>query len=335
MESLRLDATAIYLPSFQHPDRPSDDTVALNDRCLLRTRDGHRIVLVAGILVAQYTVGDAMAEAHAMVSLIEQGWADQVEVARAFGCSTRPVRRYQRRFEEGGLAALGRPGGYSAGRPRLDGSRTRLVNQLRANGKSLREIADRVGVSDKAVRKQLRRLGWQPTAEQLPLPMDPAPAADLNLSGPVAPPLKLRDVLRQRLEDKGRTSWFYEETAFYESPSSYVVEEGEVWRKIPRARSLSGAELAVLRELGVWREETAQELDENRTRIIRDDLLVEIARRKPRRVEDLKELRGLHSAIIARHGKAIVNAVAAGMLACSWLQATTQRWPAQAARARQ
>jgi hypothetical protein len=66
--------------------------------------------------IAHYTVGDAMGEAHAMVSLVEQGWADQIEVARAFGRDERRVRRYQRRFEDGGLAALGRSGGLSAGR---------------------------------------------------------------------------------------------------------------------------------------------------------------------------------------------------------------------------
>jgi len=57
-----------------------DDTVAVNARCLMRTRDGHRVVLVAGIVLCQYSVGDYMAEAHGMVSLVEQGWADQREV---------------------------------------------------------------------------------------------------------------------------------------------------------------------------------------------------------------------------------------------------------------
>jgi len=45
-----------------------------------------------------------------MVGLVAQGWADQLEVAWAFHCSARTVRRYQRRFEEGGLAALSRVG---------------------------------------------------------------------------------------------------------------------------------------------------------------------------------------------------------------------------------
>ena len=141
------------------------------------------MVLVAGMPIAQYTLGDAMAEAHAMVSLIEQGWADQNEVARAFGRSERSVRRYQRRFEDGGLVALGRAGGYPAGRPRIERARSRLIHRLRGEGKSLREIARRVGVSEMAIRKQLRRLGWPAAkAAQTALPLAGL-AANPNLSG--------------------------------------------------------------------------------------------------------------------------------------------------------
>ena len=65
--------------------RNPEDTCAINERCLLRTRDGHRVVLVSGVVWAQYAVADRMAEAHAMVNLVACGWADQSEVARAFG----------------------------------------------------------------------------------------------------------------------------------------------------------------------------------------------------------------------------------------------------------
>ena len=190
------------------PEPAPLDTIAINARCAVRTQDGHRVVLVAGLPIAHYAVGDTMAEAYAMVSLIEQGWADQIEVARAFGRDERSVRRYQRRFADGGLAALGRPGGYPRGRPRTDRARARLVSRLRGEGKSLRQIAEVVGVSEKAIRKQLRRLGWpaaKPAQAELPLPSrdaDPkrsgsavavevaadsaAPAADPKRSGSVA-----------------------------------------------------------------------------------------------------------------------------------------------------
>ena len=158
----------------------------INERCMLRTQDGHRVVLVCGIVLAQYAVGDAMAEANAMVSLVDQGWADQVEVSRAFECATRTVRRYLRRFEEGGLAALGRSAGYPRGQPRVRSSRSRLVSHLKGAGHSNREIARRIGVSEVAVRKLLRRLGWAPSRPVQGLLSIDAPGANPNLSASAA-----------------------------------------------------------------------------------------------------------------------------------------------------
>ena len=101
---------------------PPDGALAVNDRCLVRTQDEHRVVIVSGVVLAQYTLGDRMAEAHAMVMLVEGGWADQNEVARALGYSTRTLRRNQQRFANRGLAALGHGGGYPRGRVRVAGS---------------------------------------------------------------------------------------------------------------------------------------------------------------------------------------------------------------------
>jgi transposase len=173
---------------------PADDAeeglVVVNERTVVRTHDGHRVVLVAGVVLAHYDEGDRMAEAHAMVSLVEQGWASQVAVARAFRCETRTLRRYQRRFEEGGLSALGRPGGYPKGRRRVGRSRSKLVSKLKAEGVATREIARRVGVSEKAIRKQLLRLGWRPQRpQQVELPLEAA--ADPNLSGGAASTLEV------------------------------------------------------------------------------------------------------------------------------------------------
>jgi len=172
-------------------------TTVINDRCLLRTEHDFRIVLVSGIVLLQYAADDRMAEAYAMVSLVQQGWAAQKEVARSFGYSVRSVRRYQRRFESGGLAALGQAGGYPARRPRLPRSREQWVHRLKGQGLATREIARRLGVTPKAIRKLLKRLGWQERApEQLPLPDGdpnlsafPAAAAPAELPSPGDPPL--------------------------------------------------------------------------------------------------------------------------------------------------
>jgi transposase len=166
-------------PDFHNPE----GLRVINDRCLLRTQDGHRVVIVSGIILAQYAVTDGMAEAHAMISLVEQGWADQNDVARVFGYAARTVRRQQQRFDEGGLAALGRKGGYPRGRARLATWRIQRVQQLRAAGNSYREIARLMGVSAKAIRKLLRRSGWKEPAPIQPELWVGAPKpGDPNLS---------------------------------------------------------------------------------------------------------------------------------------------------------
>src|SRR5208283_1572085 len=112
--------------------RNSEDLLVINSRCMVRRREGHCVVLVSGIVLAQYAQADRMAEAYAMVHLVEQGWASQKEVARAFGYSARTLRRNQQRFEDQGLAALGRVGGYPKGRWRLSNARAGLIHRLKA-----------------------------------------------------------------------------------------------------------------------------------------------------------------------------------------------------------
>lgn len=179
--------------------RNPDGTREINDRCFIRTQDHHRVVMVSGMVLAHYDVSDCMAEAYAMVLLVEQGWADQNDVARAFGCTERTVRRHQRRLEEGGLPALGHRSGYPQGRRRLRGARTKTIERLKLHAHSNREIARRIGVSEMAIRKTLRRMGWQETAavESDLLPLDERQSANPNLSAfrdaqprqtPVVPP---------------------------------------------------------------------------------------------------------------------------------------------------
>ena len=166
--------------------------LAINSHCQMTTTEGHRAVSVHGVSIAYYALGDSMAEAQAMVSLVDQGWADQNDVARAFGRSERTVRRCQRRFEAGGLEALGRGPGYPKGRSRLRASRLTLVCKLKASGLSNRQIAQRIGVTEKAVRKLLVRMGFKTAAasysqQSLPLVISEPTGADPNMSAHEAP----------------------------------------------------------------------------------------------------------------------------------------------------
>lgn len=135
--------------------------IAINSRCFLHIEGDSRSVVVGGVPLLPFRTNDRMLMAYNMVALVEQGWATQQQVANAFGCTTRTVRRHQRRFAQGGLSALGRPTGYPRGRPRVGPEREEQVQTWKAQGESNREIARRLGVTEKAVRKLLRRLGWR------------------------------------------------------------------------------------------------------------------------------------------------------------------------------
>ena len=135
------------------PSAPPSDTVVINARCMLRREEEQRVVVVGGLPVYHYCVADAVAEAYAMVMLVESGFAQQTEVARAFGKSERSIRRYQERYGQAGMAGLGRPGGWRRGRRRLSGKRLRLIERLKGTGLSNRAIAQRLGVHENAIRK--------------------------------------------------------------------------------------------------------------------------------------------------------------------------------------
>ena len=135
------------------PSPAPSATVDINARCSLRIEADQRVIVVAGLPVHHYRAEDLVAEAYAMVFLVESGFAQQSEVARAFGRSVRSIRRYQERYARGGMAALSREGGWRPGRRRISGKRLRSIEMLKSQGMSNRAIAHRLGVTEKAIRK--------------------------------------------------------------------------------------------------------------------------------------------------------------------------------------
>ena len=136
---------------------PSPDTVIINARCTLRREGAARMVCVAGLPMHHWIAGDQMAEKYAMVSLVQCGYADQNDVARAFGCSTRSLRKHQYRYEIGGMVALRRSSGRPLGIQAVPSPWVRMAVVMQANGQSTRDIAIRLKVSIGAVSKWLTR----------------------------------------------------------------------------------------------------------------------------------------------------------------------------------
>lgn len=123
------------------------------------------------------------------------------------------------------------------------------------------------------------------------------------------------DALVEQLEERGRLSWLDEELAFHVQRETYEKDPRAQWLRVSRHRSLSQRGLAVLRELAAWREHTAERRNVPRLRVVADDVLIDLAKRQPSTVDDLRQLRRLHPKEIERGAQEILDAVARG-LAC-------------------
>ena len=172
------------------PAPVSSGALIINGRCALRAEGEHRVVVVAGLPVHHYSAQDAVAEAYATVLLVDAGYATQREVAIVFACSVRTVRRHQERYHDGGMAALATRSGWRSGRRRVPTKRLRIIEGLQVEGMSNREIARRMGVTEKAIRKQVGPS--ERCAQQQSLPLDTdntgGPASALcTATSPAAP----------------------------------------------------------------------------------------------------------------------------------------------------
>lgn len=93
--------------------------------------------------------------------------------------------------------------------------------------------------------------------------------------------------LASRVDAAGRTSWVEEELARIADPAQFEQPPEEAWRRL-KLRTRDPRFLAVVQKLAAWRERTARAKDLPRQRVLRDDLLLEIAAHKPRTVEELR-----------------------------------------------
>lgn len=118
--------------------------------------------------------------------------------------------------------------------------------------------------------------------------------------------------LKARLQDLGRADWLEADFAQLVDPATYRTEPVDAWLRVKGRQHLKGVRLAVLRQLAAWREERAIASDKPRRWILKDEVLVDIARRPPSDMAALSRFRGLEDRFVARHGKALLECVRRG-----------------------
>lgn len=105
----------------------------------------------------------------------------------------------------------------------------------------------------------------------------------------------LRDVyksLLKQVDDTGRWDWVEDEIAVLESIHTYVVQPEHAWERL-KARLNKPRDVAALKSLAAWRERRAQDTDQPRSRILKDDALIELAQQRPQTPEAFDKLRAV------------------------------------------
>jgi ribonuclease D len=125
--------------------------------------------------------------------------------------------------------------------------------------------------------------------------------------------LGLRDELKRELEKKGRLAWAKEEFLRLEG-TRWAPEEAEpAFLRVKGARDLTRRELALLRELVVWRDAVALQVDRATFRVVSNDVLLDISRQAPATLETLGVIKGMPRGMVERAGRDVLAAVQRGL----------------------
>jgi len=120
---------------------------------------------------------------------------------------------------------------------------------------------------------------------------------------------QLYPLLRGRLEEADRLAWVTEEMRAMTDPALYDVEPENAWKRL-RPRRHTAKYLSVFRGVAAWRERTAQQRDQPRGRILKDEAIDELATQAPLDAEGLDRLRSVPKGFSgSRYGPELLDAI--------------------------
>ncbi len=123
---------------------------------------------------------------------------------------------------------------------------------------------------------------------------------------------EIYQVLKAQLQARQRESWLQEEMQKLSDPATYANSPAQMWKRIRGQHHLKGAQRAVLQALAAWRETEAERVNRPRRWILKDDVLLELARRQPEDLTALARIHGLEAGVVQNSGDKLLELIAAG-----------------------
>lgn len=115
--------------------------------------------------------------------------------------------------------------------------------------------------------------------------------------------------LIERLDKLGRLDWLSGDFERLVQPELYSNLPHQAWLRVKGINRIKGASLSVVQALAAWRESLAQRLDRPRGWLLRDDVMIDIARHLPANLAALGRIRGLNERIVSKNGEQLLGLV--------------------------
>ena len=113
---------------------------------------------------------------------------------------------------------------------------------------------------------------------------------------------EIYQIMLKKLSDLGRSDWLEDDFAKLKNPDLYDLPPENAWLKIRGKNKLTNKQLSVLQALSVWREQTVKRENKPRGWLIRDDLLLDIARLQPVSMPELFKVRNINGRTAKQYG---------------------------------
>ena len=115
--------------------------------------------------------------------------------------------------------------------------------------------------------------------------------------------------LLEKLNGLGRLDWLHGDFERLTSTDLYLNDPEKAWLKVKGGKRLKGSSLSVLQVFAAWREKTAQKKNIPKGWLMRDDVLIDLARLQPDSIPSLGTIRGIGEGLVKRNGDYLLGLV--------------------------
>lgn len=130
----------------------------------------------------------------------------------------------------------------------------------------------------------------------------------------------------EMLTAKGRLEWLAPDFNRLSNPEQFTLTDETLLKRVKGTQRLKPEQLAIILNLAIWREQTAQDNNKPRKWILADNVVIDLAKRPPENLAALSDYRGLSPGQIKHSGKQLLDAIKAAQ------QLPPEQWPEQTRR---